>query len=95
MFDFDDEEDLLFGGSPRKKYFDIIFNANRNLVEEALSENLKRIYILERLLEERLGEGVDIDRVIQNYVVENMDEVQKGLEDAYITGMGDILTQNE
>ncbi len=95
MFDFDEEESALFGGSPRDKYFDIIFNANRNLVEQALSDNLRRIEILERLLEDRLEEGEEIDRMIQNYAVENMDEVERALNNAYIAGMGDILTQNE
>jgi ribosome assembly protein YihI (activator of Der GTPase) len=95
MFGFDEDEDALFGGSPKKKYFDVIFNANRNLVEQALSDNLKRIAVLESLLTDRLQDGEDIDRLIQNYVVENMDEVEKDLIDAYITGMGDILTQNE
>jgi len=95
MFDYNDEEDLLFGGSPKSKYFDVIFNANRNLVEEALSNNLKKIVALEHLLQERLSEGEDIDSLIQNYIVSNMDEVEQNLVDAYINGMGDILTQNE
>jgi hypothetical protein len=95
MFDFNDEEESLFGGDPRTKYFDIIFNANRNLVEEALSSNLKRIAILERLLQERLDEGEDIDSLIQNFAVTKMDEVEQDLIDSYISGMGDILTQNE
>ncbi len=95
MFDFNDDEESLFGGSPRVKYFDIIFNANRNLVEEALSSNLKKIAILENLLQERLNEGEDIDTLIQNYAVTNMDKVEQDLTDAYIAGMGDILTQNE
>ena len=95
MFDFDEEESALFGGSPRVKYFDIIFNANRNLVEQALSDNLRRIEILERLLEDHLEEGEEIDRLIQNYAVEHMDEVESALNNAYIAGMGDILTQNE
>ncbi len=94
MFDFGEDDDL-FGGSPKKKYFDIIFNANRNLVENALSENLKRVVILEKLLEERLNESEDIDMLIRNYAISNIDDVESMLTDAYIAGMGDILTQNE
>ncbi len=88
-------DDDMFGGTPRGKYFDIIFNANRNLVEEALSNNLKRIAVLEKLLEERLGDGEVLESLVQNYMIQNMDEVESMLTDAYINGMGDILTQNE
>jgi hypothetical protein len=90
-----DDNDELFGGSPKKKYFDIVFNANRNLVEHSLSENLKRIAILERLLEDRLEEGESVDMLIRNFAIENMDEVESMLVDMYITHTGDILTQNE
>ncbi len=88
-------DDDIFGGTPRSKYFDVIFNANRNLVEEALSSNLKRIAVLEKLLEERLGDDEDIESLVQNYLIQHMDEVEHMLNDAYINGMGDILTQNE
>jgi hypothetical protein len=94
MYDFN-EDDELFGGTPQKKYFDIIFNANRNLVEHALTENLKRMSILESLLEERLEEGADIDQMILTYAMNNQTKVEDDLNNAYIHGMGDILTKNE
>jgi hypothetical protein len=94
MYDFN-EDDELFGGTPEKKYFDIIFNANRNLVEYALTENLKRMSILESLLEERLEEGADIDKMILNYAMSNQTKVEDDLKNSYIHGMGDILTKNE
>ena len=94
MYDFNEDDDL-FGGTPEKKYFDIIFNANRNLVEYSLTENLKRMSILETLLEERLEEGTDIDQMITAYFLNNQTKVEDDLKNAYIHGMGDILTKNE
>ena len=89
------EDDDLFGGSPSKKYFDIIFNANRNLVEFALTENLEKIAVLETLLAEMLGEEKDLIQIVRNYKVNNMDQVSEKVTSLYIEGMGDILSKNE
>ncbi len=94
MFDFNEDDDL-FGGTPEKKYFDIIFNANRGLVEDALTKNLQRMMILESLLEERLQEDEDLEKMVLSYRMNNQDRVEDDLKNAYIAGMGDILTQNE
>ncbi len=85
------EDDDLFGGSVQKKYFDIIFNANRNLVEYQLTTNLERIAALELLIDE----GENLDQILRKLSIEKSDEIAKSLEDLYITGMGDIVSQNE
>jgi len=89
------DDDDIFGGSPKKKYFDIIFNANRNLVEDELSDNLRKIAALELLLEEMMGEDKDILQIVQNYIWENQEKIDKKTIDLYIEGMGNILTKNE
>ncbi len=89
------DDDDIFGGSPRKKYFDIIFNANRNLVEEELTTNLQKMAALEMLLEEMLGEEKDVMQIVQNYIWENQDRIDKKTTDLFIEGMGNILTKNE
>ncbi len=92
---FLDDDDDIFGGSPRKKYFDIIFNANRNLVEEELSRNLEKLAAYELLFEEMMGKEKDIMQIIQNYIWENPDKVKEKQTSLFIEGMGDILTKNE
>jgi uncharacterized protein YjgD (DUF1641 family) len=94
MFDFHEDDDL-FGGTAEKKYFDIIFNANRSVVENALSDNLRRMNALEALMEERLGDGEDLETLVRNYIASNVDRAEDDLKNAYIVGMGDILTQAE
>jgi hypothetical protein len=89
------DDDDLFGGSPRKKYFDIIFNANRNLVEDELSRNIEKLAAYELLFEEMMGEEKDIMQIIQNYIWENPDKVKEKQTSLFIEGMGDILTKNE
>ena len=94
MFDFHEDDDL-FGGTAEKKYFDIIFNANRSVVENALSDNLRKMNAMEALLIEALGEDTDIDKIVKNYIASNIETVEDDLKNAYIAGMGDILTQAE
>ena len=89
------ENDPLFGGSPRKKYMDIIFNANQNLVEEHLHDNIKYIAALELLLEDMMGEDKDIVQIVRNYMFENEMKIDQRTKDLLIEGMGAILTQNE
>jgi len=89
------ENDPLFGGTPRKKYMDIIFNANRNLVEEHLHDNIKYMAALELLLEDMLGEDKDIVQIVRNYMFENETKIDDRTKDLLIEGMGAILTQNE
>ncbi len=92
---FLDDDDDIFGGSPQKKYFDIIFNANRNLVEDELTNNLRKIAALELLLEDMLGEEKDILQIVQNYIWENQEKIDQKTTNLFIEGMGNILTKNE
>jgi len=94
MFDFHEDDDL-FGGTAEKKYFDIIFNANRSVVQNELTNNLKRMNVLENLLHERLQEGEDLEQLVKSYMANHIDETENELKNAYIAGMGDILTQAE
>ncbi len=90
---FDDDD--IFGGSPKKKYFDIIFNANRNLVEDELTDNIRKIAALELLLEDMMGEDKDILQIVQNYIWENQEKIDEKATNLFIEGMGNILTKNE
>lgn len=92
MFNEDDE---LFGGTAEKKYFDIMFNANRNLVEFYMTENLEKIAVMETLLEETHGSEEELHKVIKNYAVNNAEELESKVKDLYIYDMGKILSQNE
>ncbi len=93
------EDDDIFGGKPEKKFFDIVFNANRNLVRNELNSSVRKIAALELLLEEMLGEMLgenkDIDTIINNYLFNNQDKIDQRVDNIYIEMMGNVLTQNE
>ncbi len=89
------EDDDIFGGKPEKKFFDIVFNANRNLVQDELNNSVRKVAALELLLEEMFTEDKDTDAIINNYVFKNQDKVNQRTDNLYIEMMGNILTQNE
>ena len=50
-----EDEDDFFMGSPKSKFFDIVFNANRELVKTKLAHIIDRYSALEILLEKEIG----------------------------------------
>ncbi len=89
------EDDDIFGGKPEKKFYDIVFNANRNLVKNELNDAIAKIAAMELLLEEMLGEDKDTNAIISNYIFNNRDKVERKIDDLYIEMMGNVLSQNE
>ena len=80
MFDI---EDIFGGGSPRKKFYEIMFVANRNIVTEEIDRLLTKL----ALYEEKFG---DID--IPYLLSENIDDIKN---DYYISSVAKIVSQNE
>jgi len=54
-----EDEDDFFMGSPKSKFFDIIFNANKNLVKEKLLDIVDRYNAMELLLEQSLEKEIE------------------------------------
>jgi hypothetical protein len=89
------EDDDIFGGSPRKKFYDIVYNANRNLVENEIDAILVRTNAMEALLEERLQDGEDIEKLIVAHNYSDLTAVENHKINSYIVHTGNILSQNE
>lgn len=91
-----EDEDDFFVGSPKSKFFDIIFNANRNLVEDALEKHVERHVAMEMILERLVEkEGLNLEAEISTIRVEKQDDIYNSKRDFFIVTVGDILTQNE
>jgi len=80
-------------GSPKSKFHDIVFNANRNLVELELERLIERQAALELMLGEFHGE--ELERKIDTFMLENKDDVVEVAKNLYIESMGNVLSQNE
>jgi hypothetical protein len=94
MYNLFEDEDDIFQGSPKSKFLDIVFNANRDLVHNELERLMARMAAMELLLQETHGEE-GIDRVIQNVQFERADEIDMMAKNLYIISVGNVLTQNE
>ena len=91
---FEEEEDIFSGGSPKKKFFDIVYNANRNLVELELDKMVERICLLEAILEEKIGEEA-MESEIAARTFSDTETLETCKMSKYIELTANILTQNE
>jgi hypothetical protein len=94
MYNLFEDEDDIFQGSPKSKFLDIVFNANRDLVHNELERLMARMAAMEILLQEAHGED-QIDRVIQAMEYERADEIELMAKNLYIISVGNVLTRNE
>jgi len=90
---FEDEGDI-FGGSPRSKFMDIIFNANRSVAEGELQNLIERLAAMEILLGETM-DNETMERRIKQLLFEKADEVGAVAKETYIESMGSVLSQSE
>ena len=92
MYNIFEDEDDIFMGSPRSKFLDIVFNANRGLVESELERLIERLAILELMQQE---DPELIDKKLLEYRFKNQDDVDTKMKSLFIESMGNVLTQNE
>jgi hypothetical protein len=78
--------------TPRDKFYEIIFNANKNLVIEELDKLIERMAALEIIASECVD---DVDSKILDVRFNKSDELEDELNDIYIHTMSSILTKNE
>ncbi|MBD3800701.1 DUF2018 family protein [Sulfurimonas sp. HSL-1656] len=90
---FEDEGDI-FGGSPRSKFMDVIFNANRSVAEGELQRLIERLAAMEKLLGQTMDDAT-IDRTIKQLQFEEADAVNDMAKELYIESMGNVLSQSE
>jgi len=89
---FEDEDDI-FGGSPKSKFMDVVFNANNDIVRQELERFIEKVAVMESMLEEHVGE--DINRAVESFHVQNQDLCDTKAKSLYIELMGEILSQSE
>jgi hypothetical protein len=90
------DEDDLFVGSPQSKFFDVLFNANKSIVEDMLLECIDKHVAMEYLLEKLTQKyDIDLEQELMNFKIENQDELHHGRTDFFITAVGDVLSKHE
>lgn len=90
-----EDEDDYFVGSPKSKFFDIVFNANRSLVEESITNIIKRYSAMELLLEEFIKDERELEYRLAEIKNDKNDEITNRNNNLYIVATGEVLTQHE
>ncbi|GAB6044904.1 hypothetical protein JCM11957_05020 [Caminibacter profundus] len=88
MFDPFDENK-----SPKDKFFEIMYHANKNLVIEELENVFKRLAALEVLVEDCYGD--EVEKKINEVIFNRSNDLENAEMDFYIHTMANILTKNE
>lgn len=91
---FEDEDDV-FLGSPKSKFFDVVFNANNDVAQFELEEMINRMATMELLLEEQMGSPEEIENKINEYKYSRSQDIEAHAKNTYIVYMGAILSKSE
>jgi len=86
------DDDGMFMGTPKSKFFDVVYNANRNLVEQELEDIIERMCLLEMIAEEN---EENLEQKLAEIKFSKSEELENRKIDAFINSMGNVLSQNE
>jgi hypothetical protein len=89
--------DELFEGNPRDKFFDIVYNANRNLVADELDSLIERVALYELYMAKS---GIDITtdeftKELREIKYAEDSQLEDLKRDLYIHSTGEIVSKNE
>ena len=88
---FAEDEDDIFMGSPKSKFFDVSNQASKDIVEEEMDKIIEKVAVLEMMICEGKGEDFDINEYIKEYALENADKVNGMKKGLYVEFTGEII----
>ena len=88
---FSEDEDDIFMGSPKSKFFDVSREASKDIVEEEIDKIVEKLAVLEMIISENKGENFDINEYIKEYTLENYDKVKAMKKGLYVEFTGEII----
>ena len=88
---FEDEDDV-FAGSPRSKFWDILDTANDELVKDQMDILIEKYTVMESLLHTQHGEE-NLEQIIKEYSYENSIEVEINKKSTYMEFTGEIISR--
>lgn len=87
-----DEDDILVG-SPRSKFFDLVFNANKNIVKDTLEIKIEEYIAMEMLLAEEYGKDYYVK--IKQKIDSNTAQIENFKNNFFMDFASTILSQHE
>ncbi len=85
-----EEEDNIFGGTPKSKYWDFRNQVSQDLDEDEFDKIVEKIAVMEAMLAEH--HDIDsLDKMIRSYALQNMSEVEEMKKSVYMELGGKLL----
>ena len=88
---FEEDEDDIFMGSPKSKFFDVSREASKDIVEEEIDKIIEKLAVLEMIISKDKDEDFDINQYIKDYTLDNMSEVKAMKKGVYVEFTGEII----
>ena len=90
---FTEDEDDIFMGSPKSKFFDVSRQASKDIVEEEIDKIVEKLAVLEMIISEGKDKDFDINQYIRDYTFANMDDVNGMKKGLYVEFTGEIISR--
>lgn len=88
---FSEDEDDIFMGSPKSKFFDVTREASKEIVEEEIDKIIEKLAVLEMIISQDKDENFDINEYIKEYSLENYEKVKAMKKGLYVEFTGEII----
>jgi hypothetical protein len=86
---FEDENDI-FNGTPKKKFWDMLTTAHEDISTESLDEIVQNYACMEHIIKQTIGEE-QINIYLKNYYMENEKEINEHKKSLYMEFVGNIV----
>ncbi len=86
-----EDEDDIFMGSPKSKFFDVSREASQDIVEDEWDKIIEKMAVLEMMLSENKDENYDLNQEVKQYVFDNEEKVNAIKKGLYIEFTGEII----
>ena len=86
-----EDEDNIFGGSPKSKYHDIASQANDEIVKDEFDKIVAKYAYMEMMLSKDKGWDYDVFRDFPQFELENSRELEEKKKSLYIEFTGEIV----
>mgnify|MGYP003588504777 CR=1 FL=1 len=90
---FTEDDDDIFFGSPKSKFFDIVEQTHRDLFEDELDKVFEKLAILELIVSQGKDENFDINSYLEAFKDKNIDEVNSMKKGLYMEISGEIISR--
>jgi len=88
---FTEDEDDIFMGSPKSKFFDVSREASKEVVEDEIDKIIEKLAVLEMIVSADKDANFDINEYIKEYMLENSEKVKAMKKGLYVEFTGEII----